>query len=94
MRNDVQVRERIWASIERHGGASKVSEATRPSPDEPPAVSASMLHKFKRADGPLLGPDSVNALQLVLEDIEERDWMAALGVRPRTAEVVAPEAGA
>lgn len=69
-----------------------MSNATRPAPDAPPAVSASMLFKFRTDGGPLLGRASVTALAPVLTEIEAEVWLAAMGVP--VAERPAPEAGA
>lgn len=89
MRNLVQARLRIWESIDSHGGATAVANATRPSPDDAPAVSPSMLFKFRAASGPLLGKDSVNALRLVLDDVDAETWLAAMGVDVQAAEASA-----
>lgn len=73
-----QARERIWDSITRAGGAATVSARTRPTPGEPPAVSTSMLYKFR--GGSSLGRESVNALSPILCDIDAETWLAAMGV--------------
>lgn len=80
MWNLSQARERIWESIADHGGATAVSNLTKPADDQPPAVSPSMLFKFRGPTGPLLGKDSVNALAPILTDIDAEVWLAAMGI--------------
>lgn len=75
-----QARERIWQSIDEHGGATAVSNLTKPAEDKPPEVSASMLFKFRSPGGPHLGRDSVNALTPILTDIAAEVWLAAMGI--------------
>lgn len=77
MRNEVQVRSRIWESVIRHGGPSAVVRAAKTADG---GISESMLFKFRREGGPLLGKDSVNALAPVLDDIDLETWSAAMGV--------------
>lgn len=79
-----QARERIWKSILDHGGPFKVSALTVAGGDEP-AVSVSMLYKFKASkDGTgarsRLGRESVTALAQVLSDVDAETWLAAMGV--------------
>lgn len=79
-----QARDRIWQSIMDHGGPVAVSAKTRPAPTKKnktpePAVSSSMLYKFKGATKQL-GPDSVNALAPILTDIDAGTWLVAMGV--------------
>lgn len=87
-----QARDAIWKSIERYGGPIAVAEATRPSPGEKPAVSASMLYKFKTSNR--LGRDSVNALAPLLTDVTPLLWFVAMGIEAKEALPVgdAPEA--
>lgn len=88
-----QARERIWESIAAHGGATAVSNLTKPSEEKAPAVSPSMLFKFRSPSGPLLGKDSVNALSPILTDVSAETWLAAMGIegveREPTAEASA-----
>ena len=73
-----QARERIWACVDALGGAAAVSDLTKPSTDDPPAVSSSMLYKYR--GGACLGRDSVNALSNLMPDIDADTWLAAMGV--------------
>jgi hypothetical protein len=74
-----QARERIWKSIDAHGGATAVA---RSCGDQ---VSASMLFKFRSDTGPRLGRETVNAIASVLTDIDHETWLAAMGVESAAA---------
>lgn len=81
-----QARELIWTAITDAGGPQAVSDRTRGA-DGAPAVSMSMIYKFKplksvggAAARSRLGRESVTALSAVLPGVKPETWLAAMGV--------------
>jgi hypothetical protein len=79
MRNEVQVRGRIFSAVETHCAGSDLSLKAF---CEIVGVSPSMLYKFRAPGGPYLGRDTVTALAPSLPDIPADVWLEAMGVPP------------